>query len=335
MPAGGPTSTAREAGRTSVAPAVARYAAVAVLLALCGAGAMILFTAGRPAISSDESLYLSEAVNIANGRGPVYTTGEPIVHRAFLFPTLIAVEVKASGADSASVYWLPRLAAIAAACALGFFIGRAFGATAGVAASALALASAQVDRLGNSLYVDVTESLFVLLALLALSGTLRGPSVRAYGAAGVLLARRNDCDHRRSCHLRGTLRGPARRQRRHRHRRERGRRARVHCSGRRRPAPTACAGGPAKAARARSRTRRRHSRGRFPISDRGSRRRARHSLATISACGAAGGREQRRGELSASVTACRLTPPARSPRPLRDDALRRRQPLRPLAGRSP
>lgn len=188
MPAGGPTSTVREGGRTFVAPAVARYAAVVVLLALCGAGAMILLTAGRPAISSDESLYLSEAVNIANGRGPVYTTGEPIVHRAFLFPALIAGEAKAFGADSSAVYWLPRLAAIAAACALGIFIGRAFGATAGTAATALALASAQVDRLGNSLYVDVTESLFVLLALLALSGTMRGPSVRAYGTAGVLLA---------------------------------------------------------------------------------------------------------------------------------------------------
>lgn len=158
------------------------------MLALCVGGATMLLTAGRPAISSDESLYLSEAVNIAAGHGPTYTTGEPIVHRAFLFPALIAGEVKAFGADNAAVYWLPRLAAIAAACALGIVIGRAFGATPGIAASTLALASVFVSRLGNSLYVDVTESLFVLLALIALSGVMGRASVRAHALAGLLLA---------------------------------------------------------------------------------------------------------------------------------------------------
>ncbi len=188
MPVPDPGALGRERGRASVAPALARVAAAVVLLGFCGAGASALLTSGRPAISSDESLYLSEATSIAAGHGPVYTSGEPIVHRAFLFPALIAGEVKAFGADSSAVYWLPRLAAIAAACALGIFIGRGFGATAGVAASALALASSQLDRLGNSLYVDVTEALFVLFALLALSPTRQSPSARACVSAGLLLA---------------------------------------------------------------------------------------------------------------------------------------------------
>ncbi len=158
------------------------------MLALCAAGALALLFSGRPAISSDESLYLSEAVNIAAGHGPTYTTGEPVVHRAFLFPAIVSAEVKAFGSDSAALYLLPRLAAIAAACALGVLICRAFGAPPGVAATSLALASTFVGRLGNSLYVDVTESLFVMLALIALSSAMRGPSIRWHTTGGLLLA---------------------------------------------------------------------------------------------------------------------------------------------------
>ena len=174
--------------RASATPILARATAVLVLVALCVAGAGALITAGRPAISSDESLYLAEAVSIAAGHGPAYTTGAPIVHRPFLYPALIAAEVKAVGPDSAAVYWLPRLAALAAAAALGILVGRAFGTIAGAAAGALALASTQVGRLGNSLYVDVTESLFLLLALLALSELRHRPSIRACTGAGLLLA---------------------------------------------------------------------------------------------------------------------------------------------------
>ena len=174
--------------RVSITPVAVRTTALTLLVVLGAASALALLSSGRPAISSDESLYLSEALSIASGRGAVYTTGAPIVHRAFLFPALIAGEVKLAGADSAAVYWLPRIAALAAALVLGVFVGRMAGAIAGAAASALAMASAQVDRLGNSLYVDVTESLFVLLALLALAEVRRRPSLRAYGAGGLLLA---------------------------------------------------------------------------------------------------------------------------------------------------
>ena len=45
--------------------------AIGLLLILC----IPAFEAGRPPVNSDQSLYLAEALSIAEGNGPTYPTG--------------------------------------------------------------------------------------------------------------------------------------------------------------------------------------------------------------------------------------------------------------------
>jgi 4-amino-4-deoxy-L-arabinose transferase-like glycosyltransferase len=147
--------------------------ALAVFLAL----AFPLLLASPAPLTSDESLYLSEAYNIATGRGATYASGELIHHRAPLYPALLAVPVKLTGsADSA--YVVTKLI-ILALCGATFLLARqAFGTAAGVIAALLMLSSSYLRWLGATLFLDGLETLFLLLYLYAL---LRAFEMRAPG----------------------------------------------------------------------------------------------------------------------------------------------------------
>ena len=183
-----PTSPRHEqAARLGVARLLLAAAGVLVLAVSLLAAAALL-TSKSPALTSDESLYYAEAINIANGRGAAYTTGAAVVHRPVLFPALLAAQGKVAGHDLADAYWLPRLLALLAAIVAAALTGRLFGTAQGIVALALVSANAYLNTMGNSLYVDTGESLFLLCAALLLVPSIRGPSIAASAAAGLATA---------------------------------------------------------------------------------------------------------------------------------------------------
>src|SRR3990170_3328992 len=78
---------------------------ITLLLVLC----IPAFEASRPPVNSDQSLYLAEALNIAEGKGPTYPTGEPVTHRSPLYPAMLAGVFTAAGNSLDTAYVLPRL----------------------------------------------------------------------------------------------------------------------------------------------------------------------------------------------------------------------------------
>ncbi|HLF71892.1 MAG TPA: glycosyltransferase family 39 protein [Dehalococcoidia bacterium] len=157
--------------------------AVLFLLFLCAP----MFQAQRSQLGSDESLYVSEALNIAEGKGLVYTTGDPIVHRAPLYPAIVAGVFKVTGVSLDDAYIVPRVA-IVLNLLLVFLLARAmFGTWGGIVAGALAGTSPYLRGLGTTLFLDGTETTFILAALLALWYSSRRQGVVTGAIAGGLL----------------------------------------------------------------------------------------------------------------------------------------------------
>lgn len=161
---------------------------LAIAAIVFATAAMALLVSKPAALTSDESLYYAEAVNIGDGHGAAYTTGRPVVHRPVLFPAMIAGSIKLGAHRLQDAYWAPRLIALAAAASLAAITWRLFGGVAGASAGVLAIGNRFLLTLGNSLYVDVAESLFLLLALAACLRLLRAPSIAQYAAAGLAVA---------------------------------------------------------------------------------------------------------------------------------------------------
>ncbi len=154
--------------------------AVVVLLAL-----PLIFA--RPAnLTSDESLYLAEAYNIAHGKGFSYPSGEPITHRAPLYPLILAPAVRLGGTDAA--YGVARATVVLNAMLLMLLAWRMAGALAGAIAGATAAASSYLAGLGTTLYLDPAQCSFMLLALLALHEAARRQAARWWAASGLALA---------------------------------------------------------------------------------------------------------------------------------------------------
>jgi 4-amino-4-deoxy-L-arabinose transferase-like glycosyltransferase len=125
-----------------------------------------VFTAQRSPINSDQSLYLAEALNIADGKGLTYPNGEPVTHRPPLYPALLAGALRLEGGSLDAAYLVPRLAILVNVLLL-YFLGRAlFGAWGGVVAACSAAASLYLRGLGTSLYLDSSQATFLLAALL-------------------------------------------------------------------------------------------------------------------------------------------------------------------------
>ncbi|HWC28817.1 MAG TPA: glycosyltransferase family 39 protein, partial [Dehalococcoidia bacterium] len=161
--------------------AVLNAAGLVLLVLLC----LPVFTSQRAPINSDQSLYLSEALNIANGDGLTYTNGEPITHRAPVQPALIAGAFELKGVSLDSAYLVPRFSILANVLLL-FFLGRVlFGGWGGLIAGVAAASSLYLRGLGTTLYLDSTQATFLLAALLVYSQA--GASMVRMGGAGALL----------------------------------------------------------------------------------------------------------------------------------------------------
>ena len=154
---------------------------VVLLVILC----LPVFAANRSPLNSDQSLYLAEALNIADGDGLTYPTGKPITHRAPLYPALLAGAFKLEGTTLDAAYVVPRLSVVANVLLL-FFLGRAlFGAWGGAVAGITAAASLYLRGLGTTLFLDSTQVTFLLAALLVYWRA--GSSVPRMACAGALL----------------------------------------------------------------------------------------------------------------------------------------------------
>ncbi len=149
---------------------------------------------GPPApLTSDESLYLAEGLAIASGDGPRYPSGEIVHHRAPLFPALLALPLKLSG-DPAAAYWVPRLAVLALVGATFVLARSLFGSLAGAVAALLVSANAFLRFLGNTLFLDGVQTLFMLVFLAACwraleNGCRRQWTLAALSFAGAFLTK--------------------------------------------------------------------------------------------------------------------------------------------------
>ena len=163
-----------------------RQAALAICVILVLAAPLLIHA--KPALlNADESLYLSEALNIAEGKGLAYTSGENIHHRPPLFPALLAADFRLAGTSQGNAYWVSKLAAVGAAVVL-YLVGRElFGFWTGVLAAALTVASSYLSSLSTTLYLDTTETVFLLLSILLMVRALNRPTVRAFAWSGAAL----------------------------------------------------------------------------------------------------------------------------------------------------
>lgn len=162
-------------------------AALACGLLLIAACLIPVVTTDRGRLTSDESLYSSEALNIARGDGPTYSTGGPVVHRAPLYPAMMAAAFEVGGVSLDSGAWVSRLSAIVAALALVALVRELGGWAAAIAAGVIVASSSFLNGLGASLFLDSTLSALVLTALLLLFRAREHDSVGLHAAAGAAL----------------------------------------------------------------------------------------------------------------------------------------------------
>lgn len=173
------------ATHTRTLPAISS-SRLAVVLSLAAILALMLpmFAASPAQLTSDESLYLAEAYNIAHGDGATYPSGDAVTHRAPLFPALLAPAVRISGPDGAYLVAKVIVAVNAAlVLALGWRLG---GAIAGASAGFVAAASSYLREFGTTLYLDPAQSTALLVVLLCLHAATRGNTVRWMAAAGAM-----------------------------------------------------------------------------------------------------------------------------------------------------
>ena len=161
-----------------------RLRALSLPLAIVAIAALMvpLFLAGPSHLTSDESLYQAEAYNIAEGRGFTYPSGEAVVHRAPLYPALLAPAVAAAGPDSA--YGVTKLIVAINAVLVMAVAWRLGGQVAGWVTGLAAAASAYLSELGTTLYLDPMQCSFLLVSLLALHAAVERRQMRWWAAAG-------------------------------------------------------------------------------------------------------------------------------------------------------
>ncbi len=189
----------RQGGRSLLSDAIPSRADVALdqprLAAALAAAAVVIavfalflpvFQAGPAPLTSDESLYLSEAYNIAEGHGPRYTSGELVHHRAPLFPALLAAPIRLAGGDAGAAYWAPKLVMLALVVATFLLARQLFGTMAGALSALLVASSAFLRWLGATLFLDGAETLFLLLSLSALWQGLRREKSGWFALSGLL-----------------------------------------------------------------------------------------------------------------------------------------------------
>ena len=181
------TITATFAKQITVPSAVWQAALTAVCVAVLAALAVPLLAADPGPLIPDESLYISEGLNIAEGKGFTYSTGEAVNHRGPLFPALLAADFAIGGFSLENAYIVPKLFALGSAVLLLAIGWRFFGRETGLLAAALALASSLLNVTGSSLFLDGTQTFFLLLALLLMHPALLEGKPLLAGLAGAAL----------------------------------------------------------------------------------------------------------------------------------------------------
>ncbi len=161
--------------------------AMALPLALAAIAALFipLMAAGPSHLTSDESLYLAEAYNIAEGHGLTYPSGDAITHRAPAYPLMLAPVVKAAGPDGA--YAVTKLIVLVNAALVFWLAWRLGGQLAAWIAALACAASAYLSELGTTLYLDPAQCMFLLLCAIALHAALTSGTRVLYAAAGLSL----------------------------------------------------------------------------------------------------------------------------------------------------
>lgn len=149
-----------------------RAAAAVLLVAALALFVVRAVAYWHAAVTSDESLYLSEAVAIAHGH-LAYSSGAPIVHRPPLFPATLAplMALTHNNLDVARI--MPVLYALGALAAL-FTLGRVlFGSVVAAVGVVIAAAAAYPARLSTTFFVDTPATAFLLASAAALAYGLR------------------------------------------------------------------------------------------------------------------------------------------------------------------
>jgi 4-amino-4-deoxy-L-arabinose transferase-like glycosyltransferase len=162
-----------------------RIALFALVSALLVAISLPVILAEPGPLSSDESLYVAEGLNLAEGKGFSYTTGEAVHHRGPVYPALLAADFSIAGFSLDHARWVPKLFLLGNALLLFALGWRLFGKQTAILAAAIGLTSSFVTVLGGTLFLDGVQTFFLLAMLLALHQALRSGSARWATAAGV------------------------------------------------------------------------------------------------------------------------------------------------------
>ena len=156
---------------------------VAILVAL----AVPMMTAEGGPLTSNESLYVSEALNLAEGKGFTYATGERVHDRGPLYPALLAADFSIAGYSLDHARWVTKLFALGSAALLLGIGWRLFGREAGLLAAAAALAASLPSAMGSSLFPDTVQTFFLLLTILCLYAAFKEGKPEWAGASGAAL----------------------------------------------------------------------------------------------------------------------------------------------------
>ncbi len=162
-----------------------RWLAVPLAVLLVCTLALPMLFAHHANVTSDESLYLAEAYNLAHGRGLAYPSGDAVTHRPPLYPLVLAPAVRLGG--TAAAYRVSGAVVALNALLVLLIVWRLSGAIAGAIAGAAASASAYLNGFGTTLYLDPLESTFMLLSLAGLYEATRRPHARWAAASGLML----------------------------------------------------------------------------------------------------------------------------------------------------
>lgn len=123
------------------------------------------FASPRARLTSDESLYASEGLNLSSGRGLTYTTGAPVTHRPPLYPALLAATFEVAGPSLDAATWVGRVATAVNALLVLLLARRLGGPLAGFVAAAVVASSAYLNGLAATLFVDPVECTFILASV--------------------------------------------------------------------------------------------------------------------------------------------------------------------------
>jgi len=117
--------------------------------------------------SFDTSLYLSVALNFANGRGFTLPSGYPSLSgHPILFKLLLALFIKITNGTALSAVWLVKMFAVFTAWAVFALAKRLFGRGAGVLSAVMVTFLLIFRHSYNSAYIDTIKDFFLIVGLL-------------------------------------------------------------------------------------------------------------------------------------------------------------------------